>query len=142
MRPASYVVEVDLQRGHAEPVAKGKEKHQARQEAIQLLGKDLARRARSKCELCESSDDLRAWDTAPDAEPTLETLLLACERCRALFEGRVDDPKTLRFLETAIWSNVPPVAQSAREAIKRVDSDWARHALELIRTSRPSRPPA
>lgn len=127
---------------YSPPVAKGKEKHRARLDAIQAFGKDLARRARSKCELCESSDDLRIFDANPDDEPSLESLLLACTRCRALFEGRVDDPKALRFLETAIWSDVPPVAKTAREVIKRVDSDWARNALELVRTSRPSKPPA
>ena len=123
-------------------MAKGKEKHQARLDAIQLHGKDLARRARSKCELCEEGGELRIHDTDPESAPSLETLLLGCDRCRALIEGRTDDPKTLRFLETAIWSDVPPVAASAREIIKRVDSDWARNALELVRTSRPSKPPA
>lgn len=123
-------------------MAKGKAKHQERLDAIQAFGKDLARRARSKCELCESSDDLRIFDADAEADPDLDTLLLACVRCRALFEGRIGDPKELRFLETAIWSEVSPVASMAREVIKRVDSDWARHALELVRTSRPSKPPA
>ena len=36
-------------------MAKGLLKHQERKSALSLLGKDLARRARSKCELCEAS---------------------------------------------------------------------------------------
>ena len=122
-------------------MSKGKAKHQARLNAIQAFGKDLARRARSKCELCEENDDLRIVDIDSENEPSFDTLMLTCARCRAVLDGRRDDPKTLRFLETAIWSDIVPVAVSARTQIKQVDADWARDALELVRTSRPSQPP-
>ena len=84
---------------------------------------------------------MRIHDVDPEVEPSLDTLFLACARCRAVIGGRQDDPKTLRFLENAIWHDLPAVATSARTIIKSVDSDWARNALELVRTSRPSKPP-
>ncbi len=113
-------------------MAKGREKYQARLDAISLQGKDLARRAKRKCELCEGAGDLRAYDGDPDAEPSLETLALACERCRAVLDGRKDDERTLRFLETAIWSEEAIVAALAKRMLGSVDAAWAREALDMV----------
>lgn len=113
-------------------MAKGKEQHEARQQAIAFWGKDLARRAKRKCELCEEGGDLRPLDTAPDREPELDTLALLCERCREVAAGRIDDPRTLRFLEAAVWSEVPAVAQTARTMLERVDAAWARNTLDML----------
>ncbi len=113
-------------------MAKGYQKHKERLDAIAFLGKDLARRARRKCELCDSAEDLRPYDTAPDDEPALETLVLMCSRCREVAEGRRDDPRTLRFLEGAVWSEVTPAAAVARAMIERIDADWARNTLEML----------
>ena len=113
-------------------MAKGREKHQARLDAIQMFGKDLARRAGRRCELCEESDDLRIYDADPEAEPDMDTLALLCGRCREVLEGRKADPSTLRFLEGAIWSDVAPIGGLAQRMIRRVDADWAREALALL----------
>lgn len=111
-------------------MAKGLDKHRARQDAIAFWGKDLARRAKRTCELCDGTGDLRPVDTDPDAEPGLETLALACERCREVLAGAEVDPRTLRFLETAIWSEIAPVAELARRMLAAIDEPWARDALE------------
>ena len=113
-------------------VARGLDKHNARIEAVASFGKDLARRAQRKCELCEESDGLRPYDTDLDSEPSLDTLALLCSRCREVIDGRRDDPRTLRFLEGAVWSEVPLVASLARTMIAQVDADWARNTLELV----------
>ena len=113
-------------------MAAGKQKHQERLDAIALQGKDLARRAKRKCELCEDNHDLRPYDTDPDAEPGLDTLVLLCERCRAVADGRVDDPRTLRFLESTLWSDIQPVAVMARRIAETIDADWARQVLDLL----------
>ena len=113
-------------------MAKGREKHQARLDEISLLGKDLARRASQRCELCDGKGDLRPYDCAPTEDPTLDTIALLCERCRALADGGKEPSETLRFLESAIWSPYPGVASTARAALARVDADWARLALEML----------
>lgn len=113
-------------------MAKGLEKHRARQDAIQVHGKDLARRAGKKCELCDGEGDLRPYDTAPASEPSLDTLLLACARCRDLAEGGKADERELRFLETAVWHELPHVAKTARAILGRVDAPWARATLEML----------
>ena len=111
-------------------MAKGKQKHQARLDAINLLGKDLARRASQRCELCEGKEDLRPYDTAPDDEPSFDTIALFCSRCRGLAAGEEADEATLRFLENAIWSDIPAVGATAVRLLKTVDAGWARSALE------------
>ncbi len=113
-------------------LAKGKQKHQARLDAIQLLGKDLARRAGRKCEFCEGKADLRPYDAMPDDEPTLDGLALLCDRCRAVADGRPDDAQTLRFLEGSVWSDVPAVAKVTKSILRRLDASWARSTLELV----------
>ncbi|MCG8420364.1 MAG: hypothetical protein MJE77_20720 [Proteobacteria bacterium] len=116
-------------------MARGLDKHKARLEAVAAFGKDLARRAGRKCELCEEADDLRPYETDADEEPELETLILLCSRCRQVTAGRKDDPRTLRFLEGAMWSEVDVVAATARAILTRVDANWARDALDLIEQS-------
>ena len=112
--------------------SKGKAKHEARQAAVSLLGKDLARRAGRKCELCGAQDGLRAYDHAPDKEPTLDSLALLCARCRALVDGEVGSADELRFLENAVWSDIPAVTGVSRALLRRVDADWARATLEMV----------
>ena len=113
-------------------MAKSLERHRAHVAEINRLGKDLARRASRRCEWCEGRDELRTFDAVPDGEPTLETLALLCERCREVARGRKDDPRTLRFLEGAIWSEVPAIRDPAIAVVKALECAWAREALETL----------
>ena len=113
-------------------VAKGYDKHQERLAAINLCGKDLARRAKRKCELCEANDDPRPYDTDADAEPSLDTLVLLCQRCRSVADGAKADARELRFLETAVWHELSHVGELARKMLARVDADWARATLDMF----------
>eukprot|EP00873_Tetraselmis_striata_P046185 jgi/Tetstr1/466449/TSEL_010977.t1 len=100
-----------------------------------MLGKDLAKRASRKCELCEGKDSLRAYDSAPsEPEPQLEALLLLCGRCRDLVErdAKGFDARELRFLEGQIWSEQPLVAETAKHLLSKIDADWARDSLDLV----------
>ncbi len=114
-------------------MAKGREKHQARLDAIAWLGKDLARRASRRCELCGDNHDLRPYDAEPEVrEPTMDTVALLCSRCRAVADGRPDDPQSLRFLENSMWSEVPAVRETSKRILRRLNADWARQALDLV----------
>ncbi len=113
-------------------MAKGKAKHEARLQEISLLGKDLARRAKQRCELCGGKGDLRPYDADPNQAPTMSSIALFCADCRARAEGRDDPEAELRFLEGAIWSDIPAVGETARAMLGRVDAGWARAALEML----------
>ncbi|MFT3991299.1 MAG: hypothetical protein QM680_07800 [Luteolibacter sp.] len=118
-------------------MAKGLEKHQARLEALQLLGKDLARRAKSKCELTGASGvPLRAYEIPPvSTEPDLERTLLLCEAVHAVLEK----PSTLagrqwQVLAEAVWSEFPAVQVVSWRMLQQLakKEDWAREVLDDV----------
>lgn len=113
-------------------MAKGLEKHRERQAAIGRAGKTLARRSGRACEFCEDKGELRAFDTDPESEPSPDSLALLCARCRRLAEGEKQDPRTLRFLEGAIWNEVPAVKQTALAMLRTLTCDWAKEAVETV----------
>ena len=119
------------------PMAKGYELHQARMQALQGLGKDLTRRAKSKCELTGTSGvALRAYEVPPVGDdPVLERTLLVSGECHAM----LDHPSRLagrswQCLVEAVWSETPVVQVVAwrmlNELAKR--EDWARLALDDV----------
>jgi protein PhnA len=121
----------------ASRMGKGYETHQARVMALQALGKDLARRAKSKCELTGASGvPLRPYEVPPVAdEPDIERTLLISEACHEVLEH----PKRLQgrewqCLAEVVWSEMPAVQVVAwrmlYELAKR--EDWAREVLEEV----------
>jgi protein PhnA len=116
-------------------MARGYELHQARMMALQGMGKDLARRAKSRCEIT-GAGGVKLWpyEVPPvGAEPDIERTILVSEPCLEMIEH----PERLRgrewqCLAEAIWSDNPAVQVTAwrmlRELAKR--EDWAREALE------------
>ena len=114
-------------------MAKGKQKHQARLDAINLLGKDLARRAGRACELCSSRDDCRTHDLEPDKKPELDHLLLLCGACRDLVDRPGQRPADhMRFVANHCWSDVRPVQRIVQQLLAPLTEDWAREALEHL----------
>ena len=111
-------------------MARGREKHQAWQLAVSALGKNLSRRARSRCELCESSEKLKVVEVAgsPLEEPDEDWAILVCAGCESLMDGRPQGP--VRFLEGSMWSELRPVQIAAVRALRTLEAPWAVAALE------------
>jgi protein PhnA len=115
-------------------MAKGRDKHQAQKAAVNALGRGLNRRAKSHCELCSQSTSLKVLelDGSPFEEPDESWALMLCARCEGLVSGNNEPANTLRFLETAAWSEVQPVQIQAVRLIKTVDASWARDCAESL----------
>ena len=114
-------------------MTRGYDKHQERLQAVQRLGKDLARRAQRRCEWCETNESLGTYDTAPKEEPALEALMLLCARCRDIADEQLpSDLRTLRFLEGAVWNEEPIAASRAKAALRIIDTGWARDTLDML----------
>jgi protein PhnA len=118
-------------------MAKGYELHQARMMALQGMGKDLARRAKSRCEITGASGvPLWPYEVPPvGAEPDIDRTILISPSCREMLEH----PERLhgrewQCLVESVWSDMPAVQVTAwrmlRELAKR--EDWAREALEEV----------
>lgn len=117
-------------------MAQGLDKHRARLDALNLYGKDLARRARSRCEMCGASGTrLQIHEVAPVAsEPQFDHCILLCDTCKE----QLDNPKRMapdhwRCLNTAVWSEVPAVQVMAVATLKRLsDQPWASELEEQL----------
>ena len=116
-------------------MSKGHTNKGARQEALLSLGKDLTRRSHSHCELCgKGGTRLEAVEVAPlPPEPDLEQALFICEQCREAMDPKNLPPQYWRFLETVIWSDLPPAQVTAVRLTRRLSSQgegWATSLLE------------
>ncbi len=118
-------------------MSKGYELHQARAMALQRMGKDLARRAKSRCELSGAAGvPLKAYEVPPVSdEPEISRTLLISAECHEM----LDHPQRLagrqwQFLAEAVWSEFPAVQVVAwrmlNELAKR--EDWAREVIEEV----------
>jgi protein PhnA len=118
-------------------MAKGYELHQLRMMALQALGKDLARRAKSKCELTGAAGvPLRPYEVPPVGEaPDIDRTLLISDECHRMLEhpARLEG-RGWQCLAEAVWSENPAVQVVAwrmlHELAKR--EDWAREALDDV----------
>ncbi len=117
-------------------MAKGYEVNQERVAAIASFGKELARRSKSRCELCETSGvRLTAFEVPPEPKvPELDRCLFLCERCREQAENprRFQAGEDWRCLAQAVWSEIPAIQVMAVRLLRRqADSQpWAQETLE------------
>jgi len=93
-------------------MAKGYRENQERLEAVSQLGKPLARRSGSRCELCQASgQSLRIFEVPPaPAEPELDHCALLCDACIGqLAKPAAIEPSRWHCLRDDAWSNIPAV---------------------------------
>lgn len=118
-------------------MAKGYELHQARMMALQGLGKDLTRRAKSKCEITGAAGvPLRPYEVPPvGADPDIARTLLISEECSEMLEH----PERLagrqwQCLAEAVWSEMSAVQVVAWRMLDELAKreDWAREALDEV----------
>jgi protein PhnA len=115
-------------------MSRGYDKHRQRQADVLGLGRHLARRSRSRCELCEASGvslTPREVTPLPD-EPDVDHALLICSECIQI----VEDPKQvdgdLHFLEVAVWHEVSAVKVVANRILRALAARGAIRASQLI----------
>ncbi len=117
-------------------MARGLDKHQEYVDALNLLGKQLARRAKSKCELSGTSGTLEAFDLEGEpTSPDLAHVLLVCPLVRGHLEGKgIEDRDALRYLDEAVWSTEDAIRTAAVRILEQIDAPWARDAIENARS--------
>ena len=117
-------------------MAKGYNKHQERIDEVKGFGRQLARRAKSRCELCDASQvRLDPVEITPvPEEPDPERCAMLCERCAAASKGeRLGDAAQWRFLESSVWTECVPAQVVAVRLLQKLatgDGGWAADTLE------------
>lgn len=94
----------------------------------------LAERCESKCELCQSKEDLQAYLVPPKSEEVTENQVALCAACF----GQVTDHQTIdinhmRCLNESMWNQVPAVQALSFQLLSSLSSEpWAIDALATI----------
>lgn len=107
-----------------------------RQNMISRFVKDLVRRSRSRCELCDKSGvRLDIYELPPlDEEPYVDGCVFICDGCRKqIVEPKKMIPAYWRCLNNALYSEVPAVQVISFRLLKRLvshDEHWAKELLE------------
>ena len=118
-------------------MAKGYDQNQERKQALSLFGKDLARRAKSKCELTQTSGvSLVTFEIPPvPNDPDFDRCLLVSEDVLA----QLENPKTLRagewrHLSEVVWSDIPAVQAMAVRILRHIakEEPWAQNLVDEV----------
>ena len=116
-------------------MAKGYDAHQQRQMLLSSFGKDLARRAKSKCELSGASGvALHIYEIPPAPnEPNPDRCLMLCEEVI----DQLDKPQTIQAdtwhnLRELIWSDIPAVQIMTARILNYLAKEhtWAKDTLD------------
>ncbi len=106
-----------------------------RQNVLTRFAKDLVRRSRSHCELCEKNGvKLDVYELLPlEEEPYVDGCLFLCEGCRK----QITTPKKMipsywRCLNNALYSEVPAVQVMSYRMLRRLEKHGERWAEELL----------
>lgn len=100
------------------------------------MAKDLVRRSRSKCELCDRGGiKLDVYELPPfEEEPYVDGCIFICDGCRKQIEHpRKMIPNHWRCLNNTIWSEVPAVQVMSARLLHRLAATkkhWAEELLE------------
>lgn len=116
-------------------MAKGYDQHIERKNKVNSFGKELTRRAKSKCELCEATGvSLSVFEVPPvKEEPEVERCIFICDECKNKLE-RVKKAKEndFRFLTNSIWSEVDMVRALSIKLLTEMATkySWAELVLD------------
>jgi protein PhnA len=97
----------------------------------------LLDRSNNKCELCESTEDLKPKNIAPYDDQEPDHCFVICDQCRAglviLEQGQSEDQNYWRCLSKTMWTQERPVQIQIWRILHLLsDLDWARDLKEQI----------
>ncbi len=118
-------------------MSKGYDLNQEHLAQLNSLGRELTRRAKSKCEFCENAGrKLVIYEVIPHGNViSSDTCIFICEDCLTLLK---QNPKTthnkLRFLSTTVWSETPIIKAFAIYHLQQLTpfATWATELLETV----------
>lgn len=118
-------------------MAGGYEKNKERKEALNALGRGLARRSGSQCELCSAAGvPLTAWEVPPvPVTPDPDHCIFICQDCiNGLDQIEKSNPDHWRCLSGPVWSDNTALKVTAVRVLKELEKDhhWAANMLEDV----------
>ena len=98
------------------------------------LEDELLKRSDNKCELCQSANNLRLYEVAPQARYDENNTIVVCAKCEAQIQKKEDlDSKHWSGLTTSMWSEVPGVQVVTWRMLNRLRNEsWASESLDMM----------
>lgn len=98
------------------------------------IEKELLARAESKCELCESTENLAVFEVPPSSDGSADQSILACSTCKDQIENPDNvDPNHWRALNNTMWNTNPPVQVMIWRMLHRLKSHgWSQDLLDMM----------
>jgi len=99
-----------------------------------VLSTELVQRSDNKCELCNASEDILAYQVPPKSMDKPENQIVVCSNCL----GQINDPDKMevnhwRCLNDSMWNTEPAVQVMAFRMLNRLSAeDWAMDLLGMI----------
>ena len=95
---------------------------------------DLLKRANNKCELCNSTDELKAFELGPEKANSSDHYVLLCSECRDQIEGRKELSTNHWYcLNESMWSETPAVQVMAFRVLSKLKGEtWASDLLDQL----------
>ena len=117
-------------------MAKGRDRHHARAAEVAALGRQLSRRAKNRCEICEQSASLKVVEVEPIMEePDLERAIMVCAPCEEAMLAKHGPHDQMRYLEGVVWSDIVPVQMTAVRLLRQLSERevaWARDTIDSL----------
>lgn len=116
-------------------MAKGYDRDRERKDKVSFFGKDLARRSKSKCEMCEAAGErLEVYEIPPvKEEPEIDKCIFICSSCKSILDN-IDKAteNDVRFFNNTIWSEVDMVKAVSIAALRKLEGkhSWASDILD------------
>ena len=95
---------------------------------------ELFKRANEKCELCQSSCELKAYEVGPAKPNSSDYSVLLCSSCRSQIGGESEiEPQHWYCLNESMWSEVAAVQVMAFRVLKKLKGEpWASDLLDQL----------
>lgn len=94
----------------------------------------LQQRSGGKCELCEATGALKAYEVPPSISNSLDQVIFICPKCLAQIDKKEElDSSHWKCLTGSMWSEVQGVQVMAWRMLNRLRQEsWAQESLDMM----------
>jgi len=98
------------------------------------IEQELRNRSESKCELCNSAEELRVYEVPPTPNGAANEAVLICQTCLEQIENRDKvDINHWRCLNDTMWTQVPAVQVMVWRMLNRLrEEGWPQDLLDML----------
>ncbi|MGL1930165.1 MAG: PhnA domain-containing protein [Desulfotalea sp.] len=94
---------------------------------------EVLQRSESKCELCNSPENLSVIEVGPESDGSAEQAICICDFCKEQIQIENGNVNHWRCLNDTMWSQVPAVQVSVWRILSGIKGEaWPQDLLEML----------